>query len=504
MQRARWQATDGWSGGDHICAPADRDRGRHDDPPPDAGDRPLPGGEAMKLIEYFKEFLTNTVNLKPSKLEDLDERVPTLTEVVKGGVRDTTVLDAIPQGSWAHETIIQPAEGLEFDADFLVQLDEVEDWAPTKYNDVVWDVLSNHGVYGSKTTRKNRCVRVTYANDCHIDIVPYVVQADGTEAIVNRTTDEFEKTNPIGFTEWLQKKDSITGGDLRKVIRLLKYLRDHRGAFAIKSILLTTVVGERVEQWRKDNDAAYYVDIPTTLLHVIKDLDDWLQARPTKALASISDPSCENTTFDHRWTDKQYETFRDDIHDLAAEIEAAYATEGVAESLAAWQDIFGTDFKAPATTASAAAPAVKSLSTSGYIARDPRASGEDFIDDLVPVDLRYWVQVDAEVSEPELYNRRQRRAALRARANRVPPGRKVTFKVVSTNVPQPYEVRWKVRNRGFEAKRRNCERGSIFVGGDQHIEPTAFKGPHYVECYIVKEGVCVAVGHVPVHIVFTR
>ena len=28
----------------------------------------------MKLIDYFKTFLTDTVNLKPSKLEDLDER----------------------------------------------------------------------------------------------------------------------------------------------------------------------------------------------------------------------------------------------------------------------------------------------------------------------------------------------------------------------------------------------------------------------------------------------
>ena len=183
-------------------------------------------------------------------------------------------------------------------------------------------MLSDHGVYGSKTTRKNRCVRVTYANDCHVDIVPYVVQADGTEVIVNRTTDEFEETNPIGFTSWIQEKDVVTGGDLRKVIRLMKYLRDHRGAFAIKSILLTTVVGERVEQWRKDNDASYYADVPTTLLHVVKDLDEWLQARPTKTQASIGDPSCPNTTFDHRWTDKQYEAFRDDIHDLVAEIES--------------------------------------------------------------------------------------------------------------------------------------------------------------------------------------
>lgn len=46
----------------------------------------------MKLTDYFKAFLTNTVNLKPAKLEDLDERVPTLTEVVKSGIRDTSVL----------------------------------------------------------------------------------------------------------------------------------------------------------------------------------------------------------------------------------------------------------------------------------------------------------------------------------------------------------------------------------------------------------------------------
>ncbi len=458
----------------------------------------------MKLVDCFKSFLTDTVNLKPSKLEDLDERVPTLTEVVKGGVRNTTVLDSIPQGSWAHETIIQPGVGLEFDADFLLQLDEVALWAPSKYNQVVWDVLHNHGTYGTKTTRKNRCIRVTYANDCHVDIVPYVVQPDGREVIINRTTDEFEDTNPIGFTEWLQEKDGITGGDLRKVIRLMKYLRDHRGAFAIKSILLTTLLGERVEQRRKDLDNKYYTDIPTTLLHVVQDLDDWLQARPTRAHVSISDPSCPNTTFDHRWTDYEYTAFRDDVHSLVAKIDNAYRTVGVTDSLTAWQDIFGTAFKVPTTTASASLPVLKNVATNRYIARDPRAPGEQYIDDIFPVDLHHWVHVDAEVSEPTLHNRRQRRAALRSRGHHVPPGRQLTFRIVATDVSKPYEIRWKVRNRGFEANRRACERGSIFVGGDQHVEPTAFKGPHYVECYIIKDSVCVAAAHVPVNILFTR
>ena len=77
-------------------------------------------------------------------------------------------------------------------------------------------------------------------------------------------------------------------------------------------------------------------------------------------------------------------------------------------------------------------------------------------------------------------------------------------RVVATDVPKPYEIRWKVRNRGPVAKAKSCERGSIFVGGDHHVEPTSFKGPHYVECYIIKDGVCVAAAHIPVNILFTQ
>ena len=42
--------------------------------PRPAGGMTTTRGPLMKLIDYFKTFLTDTVNLKPSKLEDLDER----------------------------------------------------------------------------------------------------------------------------------------------------------------------------------------------------------------------------------------------------------------------------------------------------------------------------------------------------------------------------------------------------------------------------------------------
>ena len=51
-----------------------------------------------------------------------------------------------------------------------------------------------------------------------------------------------------------------------------------------------------------------------------------------------------------------------------------------------------------------------------------------------------------------------------------------------------------MRNVGPEAEGRDCIRGDIFEdqGKLSHIETTNFKGEHFVEAYIIKDGVCVA------------
>src|SRR3712207_2721368 len=121
----------------------------------------------------------------------------------------------------------------------------------------------------------------------------------------------------------MKDKDEIAGKNMRKVIRLLKFLRDHKGTFrGTRSVILTTLVGERIESWRKLTDPGYYADVPTTLLHVTTDLDEWLQQHPAKP--SIADPSSPDTTFDHRWDETTYLNFRDRMHKYAADISAAY------------------------------------------------------------------------------------------------------------------------------------------------------------------------------------
>ncbi len=307
----------------------------------------------MKLIAYFDTLLRDTVNLSKGSLELLDSRV----ESIYAALADDPVLgpyvqDKIPQGSWAHRTIIRPPrDDGEFDADFLLLLDEHPEWSasPKSYIEQVYAALGRHSTYKDMPrNRKCRCVRLTYANSCHVDIVPYLHLPGWRQVIVNRDEDKWEDTNPDGFTQWMRTKDEITGKTLRKVIRLLKFLRDHKGTFlGTRSVILTTLVGERVERWRTIVDPGYYADVPTTLLHIVNDLDEWLQQNETRP--SVADPSGSGVTFDHRWDDTTYANFRDKIHKYAADISTAYHEEDKDESVALWQDIFGNGFKAPPT-----------------------------------------------------------------------------------------------------------------------------------------------------------
>jgi hypothetical protein len=85
-------------------------------------------------------------------------------------------------------------------------------------------------------------------------------------------------------------------------------------------------------------------------------------------------------------------------------------------------------------------------------------------------------------------------------------GEKLNFFIVRNYVSKPYKVLWKVRNCGDEAIRRNEIRGEIFEdkGLEQIEEISIFRGLHFVECYIVKNNVCVARDKIEVPILVSR
>ncbi|CUU58770.1 hypothetical protein Ga0074812_12213 [Parafrankia irregularis] len=308
----------------------------------------------MKHTDYFNSFLKNTVNLSQPKLDLLAARVDAIYTALSADPElGPRLIKKIPQGSWAQETIISPQNGKPFDADFLLQMKEEAVWSDNvrEYSNAVWEVIHHHSRYGGMPHgRKCRCVYIEYADhEMHVDVVPYVILADGRQVIINRDLNQFETTNPDGFTAWMKERDKIADGNLRKVIRLLKFLRDHKNSFTgTKSILITTLLGEQVAAWKKIGDPGYYQDLPTALLHLVSDLDVWLQARLTKP--SIVDPSNPLVTFDHRWDQTTYSYFRARIHVHAAEIREAYLETDEEKSVKKWQELFGDKFQAPKTS----------------------------------------------------------------------------------------------------------------------------------------------------------
>ncbi|MFD7581039.1 cyclic GMP-AMP synthase DncV-like nucleotidyltransferase [Kitasatospora sp. NPDC059817] len=311
----------------------------------------------MQLSDHFTELLRSTVNLSQFKLDLLDTRVEAIYRALKADeVIGGLILGKVPQGSWAHRTIINPVADAEFDADVMLLMAENPHWSqsPKSYIEEVYAALHRHSTYKEMPhSRKCRCVRLVYSNSMHVDIVPSVRLSDGREVIVNRDEDCWEYTDSEGFSTWMRAQDETAQGNLRKVIRLVKFLRDHKGSFTgTRSVILTTLLGNQVNASKKLADPGYYRDVPTALLHIIGDLDIYLQANPVKP--SVQDPSGSGLTFDHRWEQSTYSYFRDRIHKHAQEVHDAYYAEDKDTSVRLWQEVFGAGFKAPAAASSSA------------------------------------------------------------------------------------------------------------------------------------------------------
>jgi SMODS domain-containing protein/adenylyl/guanylyl cyclase-like protein with sensor domain len=440
----------------------------------------------MRFNNHFNAFLANEVNLSQARLGQLDERVEAIDGFLSSGSNEiaTRFVQMIPQGSYAHRTIINPVDDNdEFDADVLLELTEEPNWSASDYIEDLYKVFRASSRYHSVVSRHARCVKVDYANEFHIDIVPYM-ERHGEHYIANRDTDEFELTNPEGFNEWLDRQNQTTGGKLIKVIRLLKYLRDYKNTFSVKSVILNILVGGRVNSALLLDDPDHYKDLPTAFKNLLVDLSAYLQANPN--MPNLIDPSCPSEDFNHRCDQDQYTNLRKWIKYYSEKAAAAFKETDRNTSLKLWREIFGDDFGVASTAVAKASAA--------HIGR--AANTEQFLEDLripVRIDPRYQVRLGARV----LRKAGWRDYDLQKHGNVVGRSRTIHFSLATCNVPGPYQVYWKVRNTGEEAIRADCIRGQIVkdAGSLSRDEPTAYRGKHYVECYVVRNGVCVANAH---------
>ncbi len=437
----------------------------------------------MKLTNYFKSFLEKEVNLNPSRITILDERTETITNVLRDSDKfKQNFIDVIPQGSYAHKTIIKPVRATdEFDADVLLYLDEYTNWEAHDYVEELYLFFKENSTYKDKVSRRTRCITIDYANDFHIDVVPFL-ERHGSKYVTNRHVNNFELTNPEGYTEWLDERNRITKHHFVKVIRLIKYIRDYKRTFSIKSIILNTLLGEQVNDAALLEDENCYSDVPTTLYTIMKKLKSYVESN--YYMPTIADPGGTGENFGDRWNQDGWATFRNKMIFYSNKITEAYEEPDLEKSLSKWQEIFGECFKKPESITEAN----KNIANRSLLSLN---NTEQQITDLgfqVQINPTYKVRLNGRVTKKAGY----REYYLSTQGNKVGRERSISFSIKVFNIPLPYTIYWKTLNRGEQAIQSNCIRGQIYLGSSTHIEPTSFKGNHFVECYIVKEGVCVA------------
>ena len=231
----------------------------------------------MKRVEDFNEFLSDHVNINQSRLDKLNDHVAAVTTHLSRHLESYEKVER--QGSYALRTIIKPKENREYDADVLLFMKYRPGKKPADYINEAYNYLMEHGTYKNMVHRRTRCVMVDYAGDFHLDIVP-CVEINGQRHICNNKTNQFEITDGTGYRDWFNGKTRITNGNLKRVTRLLKYMRDHKGNFTAPSILLTTLIGMSVQ----DNEGdANFKTVPDTLKTVCNRINAFLQAPPLEA-----------------------------------------------------------------------------------------------------------------------------------------------------------------------------------------------------------------------------
>ncbi|MFA9193388.1 nucleotidyltransferase [Flavobacterium sp. FBOR7N2.3] len=454
--------------------------------------------------------------------------------------------EILPQGSFLLGTMIRPImEDDELDVDLVCRLTgKGINWAQIHLKHAVKNQLIDKNENYNRMLDKegNRCWTLVYADEkFHLDILPALVgnnnhinlsersfnKLDKTdlENISLRITDQREdnypsetnpnywlKSNPFGYAAWFKERSNINvlksvllsesitplpsykkaKPPLLRVVQILKRHRDIMfGGDCDKpiSIIITTLAAKAYQ--KESNVIRALINILNTMhLH----MHEVYCPNLNKNIWRISNPVNEEENFADKWpSEKQKQD------NFFTWLEKAKADFGALQNLdhtnvyRVLKNILGTR---------AVNEAVRNLGYDELITEDLKPvnfssqllSVPHRIQPLWPVGLKYNCDVYGRFNDVTDYKKSKSITTQTI----VPKGCEIYF-TATTNVPKPYDVYWQVVNTGEEAKNTFMGlRGGIFQaqtlgrGGLVQKEHSGYTGLHWVECFIVKNGICVA------------
>lgn len=441
------------------------------------------------LSSKFNTFYTSYVVLSQDEQNNLHNKKDLNIQRLKDGLKEYnienntsyTIAETCVQGSMAMSTVVQNEDG-DYDIDVAVVFDKsvLGDKGAQATRNLVANALKRKTKqFNAEPEVKTSCVRIKYEDGYHIDFAVYRRHYDsGNECwIYEHAGSDWSVRELKGLTEWFKSQNNDSDGKLRKVIRLSRMFCKSRKSWKnMPSGLLQTVLcDEKLQQSYERIDELFYY----TMQEIVNRLE---------ISTSVEAPVDDGRDLTPRDIDcKRMTNWKNRLKSKLEDLKVLFSDECTKDdAIQAWYGFFNHDYWGGQVTVEKSY-AVASVSKSVFSFFD----GEQYIEEMYPMQLVYKCDVSCKVSG-DGWRLKPIGEFLSIWRHYLPHNFEIRCEMEYTNCPWPYKILWKVKNVGPEAERKNIIRGEIKERGRTIVEHTSFFGNHYIECYIVKDGLCVA------------
>ncbi|MFS1203411.1 nucleotidyltransferase [Enterococcus lactis] len=440
----------------------------------------------------LEKFYGKKVVLSAKEQNELREKRKLNIQRLKEGLseynseknKDYKIAEERIQGSMAMHTITQnDKQDYDIDVGIVFEEDNLNELGSLATRNMVANALERKTKqFAEDPEVKTSCVRLKYnSTGYHVDFAVFkrYKKNSNDEYIYEHSGSEWSVRHIKDLELWFSERIKDKGDDLRKVIRLSKMFCKSRESWKnMPSGLIQTVICEENfnESYSRLDERFYY-----TMKNIVNRLNSYLEVyAPVDNGRSLVNRDVDYQRMKN-WK-KRLETQLDSLNilfDDECTFEYAVKAWGVFFEHSYWNELSNT------------------------VKKQSFTDTEEFIGDLYPILEQFDVTIDCKVSGNGFismpFQKYLERYAPRLKKF-IPPNFKVECSIQSTNCPAYDKILWKVLNVGAEAEKRNDIRGQIQDRGSKITENTNFRGNHFIECYLIKDNVCVGIGHVDVPI----
>lgn len=275
---------------------------------------------------------------------------------------DGAEINIYPQGSLSISTTVKPLSKQEYDLDFVCEINQpYQGKDPIELLNSIEKRIRDNDIYKDKVERKNRCIRLNYANEFHMDILPAYpanLAPDTSVKVPDRKAMEWKDSNPKGYTSWFndrsdQIKKSFEAAQadieplpddesverkapLKRAVQLIKRYRDiyfeKDSDAAPISIVLTTLAGQVYEG---------KVSVNETISQVLKQILTRISKSDTRLV--VLNPTNDKEDLSEKWDGhpELYRSFVKFINDFKVNWEQLNELQGLDEISEKLKQMFG-------------------------------------------------------------------------------------------------------------------------------------------------------------------